>query len=308
MTMGRSNFFQLVLLIVALLAPAAVAQSFALPGHDKPKATVELLVADTTVQPGQTVPVGVKFTMEPGWHIYWHNPGDSGEPPTFAWNLPGGGAARMMRGGEWTATEPQFPTPITFESSGLVGYGYKDSVIFPATVTVPGSATPGQSVELAVATNYLICADVCIPEQAVATASLQVSTQAEHDDEATDALALAQRQLPVPGDATPHVKAISVSGDGDARTITVDFAREVEDVEFFPDPPSGLAVEDITVDVAGNTVTVRFTTRTRSGATVEASEFPAVIGYTADGVRVGVRANVPTQAEAAATDSRSKNE
>ena len=288
----------LALLLIALLAQAAFGQSFDLPGDGEAKAKVELLVADTTVQPGQTVAVGVKFTMQPGWHIYWHNPGDSGEPPTFAWNLPGGGAARMMRGGEWTATEPQFPTPITFESSGLVGFGYKDTVIFPATVTVPATATPGQAVELAIATNYLICEEVCIPEQAVATASIEVSTQGEHDDDATDAIALAERQLPVPGSATPHVKAVNQAGDDDARTITVDFARAVENVEFFPDPPRGLAVEDVSVDVAGNTATVRFTTRTLSGATVNASEFPAVVGYTADGVRVGVRMNVPTQNEA----------
>ena len=264
------------------------------PGATGPKAKVELLVADTTVRPGQTLMVGVKFTLEPGWHIYWHNPGDSGEPPTFNWNLPGGGAARMLRGGEWTATEPQFPTPHRFEAGGLVGFGYEKEVIFPAELTVPASATPGQSAEVTVTTGYLICADVCIPETATASVRLEVSTAPEHDAAATEAIAAAKRSLPVPAASMPAVKVASTQTRPDGtREMTVAFGRAVDHVEFFPDPPRGVAVEDIAVESDGTSATVRFRTRAMTGARVTEPSFPAVVGYTTDGVRQGVRVDVP---------------
>ena len=30
------------------------------------------------------------FKLEPGWHVYWQNAGDSGEPPRIQWTLPAG--------------------------------------------------------------------------------------------------------------------------------------------------------------------------------------------------------------------------
>jgi DsbC/DsbD-like thiol-disulfide interchange protein len=33
--------------------------------------------------------LGLYFKLEPGWHIYWKNAGDSGEPPRARWTLAG---------------------------------------------------------------------------------------------------------------------------------------------------------------------------------------------------------------------------
>src|SRR5690606_13840664 len=118
---------------LALLPHAALAGQ---PGAG-PKGQVSLVVPKTTVQPGETLQVGVRFTMAPEWHIYWKNPGDSGQAPNFRWSLPGGGASRMMRGSEWSATDPQFPVPVRWvDAGGLVGFGYTGAVVFPAEVTI----------------------------------------------------------------------------------------------------------------------------------------------------------------------------
>jgi DsbC/DsbD-like thiol-disulfide interchange protein len=42
-----------------------------------------------------------------GWHIYWQNPGDSGEPPRIKWQLPSG----------VTATALEWPTPMRMTTS-----------------------------------------------------------------------------------------------------------------------------------------------------------------------------------------------
>src|SRR5271157_2635626 len=67
------------LLLVPLLslwaAPGKVA------GASGPHGAVDLVSEQTSVQPARPFWVGLRFQLEQGWHIYWTNPGDSGEPP-----------------------------------------------------------------------------------------------------------------------------------------------------------------------------------------------------------------------------------
>src|SRR5260370_14468291 len=71
--------------LVLLTAGTAVAQ----PIQAK-HAQVELLSPQSAFTPGRDLLLGVHFVLENGWHIYWINPGDSGQPPVFKWQLPPG--------------------------------------------------------------------------------------------------------------------------------------------------------------------------------------------------------------------------
>ena len=279
--------------ILALLLTAAVASA----AQDDRKATVELVVAKETVRPGEQVPVGVRFTMQPGWHVYWKNPGDAGTPPRFSWNLPGGGAGGLMRGGEWSASDPLFPTPVRFEDGGgLVGYGYGEVVIFPATLTVPGNATPGQSVDVTVTADYLICADVCLQESAAATATLTVGPDAgDPPTPEADAIALAVDSVPVPVESSRLVESAEVRDldEPGLRELAVEFAGPTDDAGFFPDPPDGMEVSVESIEHVRDRMTVRFRTRALSGARITEPKFEAVIGFTAAGERRGVTADIP---------------
>ncbi len=263
------------------------------------KATVELLLPRAALKPGETVAVGVKFTMQPGWHIYWTNPGDSGQPPTFRWSLPGGGASRMLRGAEWEATDPSFPTPQQFvDGSGAVGYGYSGTVIFPATITVPASTVPGQGAELAMAVDYLVCDDICLAESAVVMVNVEVGVDVGEDEaQAVKAIEAAEASVPVAVDKAREVKEVkveAVDGSSDRRRVTVEMAGDVKNIEFFPNPPANLSVENIETDVDGSRTTFNFLLRPLAGAQVTVTSFPAVIGYTtADGSRRGVEISIP---------------
>src|SRR5215475_1068175 len=70
-------------------------------------AQVELLSRETAASPGKELLLGVHFVLEKGWHIYWVNPGDSGQPPVFKWQLPDG----------FVAGEIQWPRPERMQSS-----------------------------------------------------------------------------------------------------------------------------------------------------------------------------------------------
>src|SRR5579864_3388234 len=55
--------------------------------RQSPHARVELLSRQATLHPGSALQLGIHFILEPGWHIYWINPGDSGQPPSFKGNF-----------------------------------------------------------------------------------------------------------------------------------------------------------------------------------------------------------------------------
>src|SRR5208337_1265104 len=105
----------------AMLALAARSNA-QLPSE--PHLKVELISEQATSPPGQPLWVGLLFRLEPGWHIYWQNPGDSGEPPKVQWNLPTGFAASSIR----------WPQPIRLGSGSVVDYGYEGQVLLMAPI------------------------------------------------------------------------------------------------------------------------------------------------------------------------------
>jgi len=148
--------------LAAALAWGAVA--FAAPvdaGHVK----LELVAGSQGVAPGQTVQVAVSQDIRKGWHTYWRNAGDSGEPTQAKWTLPAG----------WSAGEFTWPAPHRMRVGPLVNYGYQDQVLLPVPVTAPASARPGETVTLRAAVSVLVCAEICIPESAVVEIALPVT-------------------------------------------------------------------------------------------------------------------------------------
>src|SRR5689334_12637535 len=94
-------------------------------------AQVELIAKQSEIAAGSTALLGVHFVLEKGWHIYWKNPGDSGQPPAFDWQLPEGFAAGEI---EW-------PIPERLQASPeLADYGYKDDVLLLVPLKVASAA------------------------------------------------------------------------------------------------------------------------------------------------------------------------
>lgn len=95
---------------------------------------VELVAEHESVQPGASAWVGVRFRLDPGWHVYWRNSGDSGIPPGVLWDLPAG----------VEAGEILWPAPERIESGPFVMYGYEGEVLLMAELRVPrGAVTLG---------------------------------------------------------------------------------------------------------------------------------------------------------------------
>lgn len=191
-TMIRS----LALLATLILSPGTLAAGPVRSGH----AEAELVGASTHVQPGSSALVGLSLTIDPGWHAYWINPGDSGAPPEVEWDLPDG----------FSASPLQFPVPKTFETGGLVGYGYEGRVILLAEIQVPGSFA-GESVTLKATASWLLCdPDTCVPGDAELELTLPVKQEKMTPGPQAEAMAAEFRKVPTLSPAKP---SIALEGD-----------------------------------------------------------------------------------------------
>lgn len=116
---------------------------------------VQLVVPSSALVRGGPNDAGLYFKMEQGWHVYWKNAGDAGEPPRIQWTLPPG----------ITAGPPEFPAPQRIPVGPLMDYGYNDEVLFPFQITAAPSAATGPAT-LHAKVNWLVCREVCIPGKA----------------------------------------------------------------------------------------------------------------------------------------------
>jgi thiol:disulfide interchange protein DsbD len=141
-------------MLLALLAPTA-AHAQAGPQRTE-RIEAELVAMTRWAAPGSTAVVAIRQKIQPGWHTYWRNPGDSGGPTTLAWTLPQGVAAGDI----------VWPLPDRQRLQGLVNYGYEDAVYLPVPIEIPATARPGATLPLTVRALFLVCSDeMCVPDE-----------------------------------------------------------------------------------------------------------------------------------------------
>jgi thiol:disulfide interchange protein DsbD len=184
--------------------------------------TVELASLGPAIAPGGTQVVGLVFSIEEPWHIYWVNAGDSGEPPHIAWTLPAGISAGPM----------QFPIPERLPLGPLMDFGYEDEVAFPVTISAAATAKPGP-VHLDAQVDWLVCAQVCLPGKAHLGIDLNVQPGAPQpaQEPLVGALGEALTLLPKP---LPAGASFSVRADSAQFELTLIDGTSLTTAEFYP--------------------------------------------------------------------------
>jgi thiol:disulfide interchange protein DsbD len=125
----------------------------------------ELVPMSRWATPGSTVIVAVRQKIQPGWHTYWRNPGDSGGPTTLDWTLPNG-----VR-----ADEIVWPLPERQRLQSLINYGYSGDVLLPVPIEAPASARPGQVLTLRAEALFMVCSDqMCVPDELALALDVEV--------------------------------------------------------------------------------------------------------------------------------------
>jgi thiol:disulfide interchange protein/DsbC/DsbD-like thiol-disulfide interchange protein len=175
------------LLGLLLASPAA----FALSGSAVATANVKarLVSEASAIAPGQSFWVALELNIRDGWHTYWRNPGDSGQATSIKWQLPPG----------FTAGDIVWTTPHRFELPPLVNYGYAKHAVHLVNITAPRDLKAGAPAVLSAKASWLVCSDVCIPEDADLQLKLPVNGEAGTVDPADAALFTeARAELPSP--------------------------------------------------------------------------------------------------------------
>jgi DsbC/DsbD-like thiol-disulfide interchange protein len=186
-----------------------------------PHGNVELVADSQSIHPGGSFEAGLHFTLEKGWHIYWINPGDAGEPPRVKWNLPLGLSAGDIR----------WPVPQPLPAYTTMDFGYEGEVLLAVPMKVAAGLKPGTA-ELKADLKLIVCREVCIPGKAQLSLNLPVERRALSPNPASQALfASTQRRLAQPAPPFWH---LAVSDDGDRFHLVAKTGTPVKQAFFFP--------------------------------------------------------------------------
>ncbi|MEN9217122.1 MAG: protein-disulfide reductase DsbD family protein [Gloeomargarita sp. HHBFW_bins_162] len=210
---GRRLLLLGLLVLVGWLTPLFPAQA-AMPRYVQ----AELVSEVKTVQPGTPFWVGLQLDIAPGWHVYWQNPGDSGDRVRLDWQLPPGA----------TAGEIQWPYPQRLPVGPLMNFGYTNRVLLLTQITPPADLSPGQTLNLQAQASWLVCREDCIPEEAPVRLTLPMRTTATPNPEAQSAFQQVRRHHPQPA---PWSVVYAVEGERLQLSFPV---GRVQEAVFFP--------------------------------------------------------------------------
>jgi thiol:disulfide interchange protein DsbD len=185
---------------------------------------VRLVASVDAVRPGADIWVGVQQRIIPHWHTYWINPGDSGLATTIEWSLPAGA----------TAGEIRWPVPNKTTVGPVTNYAYQDEVTLVSSVKAPESLVPGQAFPIHALVKWLVCDDICIPQQAELSLTLPVVDSHADIGAGSPAVASARSRWPAP---SPWPARFQYGDDGLLlRVDTTDLsASRIRSIDFFPD-------------------------------------------------------------------------
>jgi thiol:disulfide interchange protein DsbD len=169
--------------------------------------------------------VGILFKLDPGWHIYWQNAGDSGVPPHIDWLLPPG----------FTALPIRWPQPTRLGQGTVIDYGYENQVLLLTMLQrhmEHPAGPPPQTGTINATVKYVVCREICIP----GTAHLNLSVADAIGNPANADLfrqTRAQTPKPAPADWEPVA-----ASQKDTFILSVKTKTLVKSAYFFPLEPN----------------------------------------------------------------------
>jgi DsbC/DsbD-like thiol-disulfide interchange protein len=247
----------------------------------------DLLSDVRSIQPGHPFWLGVRLNVDPGWHIYWKNPGDSGLPTRVKFNLPGG----------FTAGELQYPVPHRFVLPGnIVCFGYENTVMLLAKITPPDDLPANFQGQFDAQISWLVCSEVCIPGKT--TASLTLGSGAAGDSSNRELFDDWIGQLPVKAGRDDlkslAIRVRNVAGSASRNcTIELRWSRPAPDsADFFPQALDDYNLVNTQVKSSEDTTVIGFMLQPLAGKTPAAITLDGTVGYDQQGKRRGIDISV----------------
>ena len=148
-------------LCLASLSFNNLEKSFVL--KDTPHAKVGLQSSHKKIGWGEKFYLAWLFKLEPGWHIYWKNPGDSGLAPKL-------NESTSQTKSLFSLKEFIWPLPKKIRLGPLVNYGYEEQVLLPLPASLSKKAFTDSKetgkekrASFSFLGEWLICKENCLP-------------------------------------------------------------------------------------------------------------------------------------------------
>ncbi len=233
---------------------------FALPTHAKdPYVTLDVFASQSAVKKGEDIQIAIRQNIFDGWHTYWTNAGDSGEPMSIIWDLPNG-----VKVGDI-----QHPTPKRINYDPLVNFGHYGQPIFTQTLSVSDDFE-GERLTLKGDAFWLVCDDICIPEEQKISLIIPIG----------EGMPINQDVFEQAKDSQPEIvqwqSDFSVNGAEAILNVEIptDLHNQFTDVEIFPyDWGLILPTSDVMADIADNSITFTASAGDRGLDDIKQTEF-----------------------------------
>ena len=179
--------------------------------------TIELLTESNSIEPGDELLVGFKFSLSPGWHTYWVNPGDAGEGASIKWNLP-----RDVK-----ASKILWPGPERIPVEPLMTFGYENEVVLLTKIYT--SKNTDIPLTLNALVSWYTCKEICIPQEA--EVSIPIKLGFKSPSSSNKLLKQTLENVPTPFKGTYRVQSLD-----DSYIIQGQFEdnKQYDSIYFFP--------------------------------------------------------------------------
>src|SRR5690606_307848 len=104
---------------------------------------------------GESTSFALYIKLEPAWHTYWHNPGDSAAAPILEVRAPK----------DYKVSAIRYPLPQRIPVGHLTSFGYANEVILGFDIQVPSEEAShlDSNRTVTLSAEWLVCQEECIP-------------------------------------------------------------------------------------------------------------------------------------------------
>jgi DsbC/DsbD-like thiol-disulfide interchange protein len=281
---GDDNMLTFIFLAVYFFQPIN------LLAEELPKPVKSELIADVSkIKAEDTFKIGVMFKIDPNWHIYWKNPGDSGLPTSVNFVVPDGFIVRELR----------WPIPLIFKRPGdIEDFGYEGSLLLFSEVKAPSDLSNYETIPIKAEVSWTSCSDICIPGKSDLETTVILTDSEAHKN--TLLFEEWEKRLPVDYDprTSPFSALIERGMNSDQKDsnikVTLDWREKPLDVDWIPAPENKLEVDNIQIHKGSDKTDIRFKASVYPGQRLDSDILESLVLYVdKDGRRNGTVLQIP---------------
>lgn len=229
----------------------------------------ELICDRTRIAAGETFELGARYSIPPGWHIYWINPGDEGFATEAQLTAPEG----------FRVEGPAMPGPERIELPGrVVDFGWESEALFVFRVTAPADLAAGSKSTFALKSRWLMCRDACYfgeADKRLVLAAVDPLHAAEPANQKS--FEKGRRKLPRPWKELAGASATWSQDKQSGETLLLLRVPGADRLDFMPTLDSDLQLGGRALGIDGSAATLALRLRARKDAPVLLPEVRGVL-------------------------------